>query len=288
MDRRSEMPYRIHPLVGWPLFLVLLVGLAAWLGACGPAAPPAPGLGPTPTVPATPLLSPLAPIDGVSLEYGAGAPPQSFLVVVSGLPDGCTTFGEYTFSRQGDTFQVQVTNRRPADPNLACTMIYGMVTTRIPLEGDIKACQVYTAVVNGREYRVQAIGPTIRCAAPPAAPGTPAPGYSGGVELPLRVGQSQAVSGSGLVITLLAVTEDSRCPRDVLCVWAGQAAVSIGAKLDGADLGAFRVLLSEGGIQPGVPVGAYQVRLVGLSPYPVSTSTIPVDSYLAVLAVSKS
>ncbi|HLF04732.1 MAG TPA: hypothetical protein VI855_05895 [Dehalococcoidia bacterium] len=275
------MPHMIR----WPVFLVLIVALAAWLAGCGSAAP---GQGSTPTTPPSPQDSVPAPIESVNLEYGVGTPPQSFLVIVSGLPDGCTTFGGYTISRQGDVFRVEVTNRKPTTPGLMCTQIYGLVTTRIPLEGEIKPCRVYTVVVNDQEYRVQAIGPAIRCSPPPASSGTTTPSYGDGVELRLRVGESQPVGASGLVITLVGVPEDSRCPRSVVCVWAGQAAVVIGATLPGADQGTFRLVLGPGAASTAVAVAGYQVRLVNLEPYPASPGAIPVGDYLAVLSVAKS
>jgi hypothetical protein len=261
------------------------MALAAWLAGCGPAAPATPG--PGDATPIGPTVSLPAPIDDVSLQYEVGTPPQSFLVIVSGLPDGCTTFGSYTLSRQGDVFWVEVTNRKPSNPDLVCTQIYGQVTTRILLEGELKLCQVYTMMVNGQEHRVKAIGPTMLCEPPPASSGTTPPPSGDGVELRLRVGQSQPVGASGLVITLVGVPEDSRCPQSVVCVWAGQAAVIIGATLAGVDQGSFRLVLGPGAASPAVAVAGYQARLVNLEPYPASPGAIPLGDYLAVLAVSK-
>lgn len=274
-----KMSQSIHPLVRWPTFLVPIVALAAWLVACGPAAP---GQRDTPAVPQSSVP---APIESVNLEYGLGSLPQSFLVIVSGLPDGCTTFRDYSLTRQGDVFQVEVTNRRPSNPDLACTQIYVLVTTRILLQGEMKPCQVYTVEVNAQEYRVQAIGPNIRCGPPPASSGTKPPPNRDGVELRLRVGQSLSVGASGLVITLLGVPEDSRCPRSVACVWEGQAAVIIGATLAGVEQGTFRLVLEPGAASS--VVGGYQVRLANLERYPASPVAIPVGDYLAVLVVSK-
>ena len=40
------------------------------------------------------------------------------------------------------------------------------------------------------------------------------------------MGESADVDGQ-LRLTALAITEDSRCPLDVVCIWAGDAAVAI-------------------------------------------------------------
>lgn len=44
-------------------------------------------------------------------------------------------------------------------------------------------------------------------------------------EFELRVGESARLVGHNTVITFEAVRQDSRCPVDVTCVWAGNAVV---------------------------------------------------------------
>lgn len=43
----------------------------------------------------------------------------------------------------------------------------------------------------------------------------------------------KTITKSGVAITLVAVLEDSRCPRDTTCIWAGKAVVKI--LVSGAD-----------------------------------------------------
>jgi len=40
---------------------------------------------------------------------------------------------------------------------------------------------------------------------------------------------------AGVSITLVAVVEDSRCPRDTTCIWAGKAVVKILVRASGED-----------------------------------------------------
>jgi hypothetical protein len=56
------------------------------------------------------------------------------------------------------------------------------------------------------------------CAHDPAVP-------SAGIGSPFRigVGESVRVEGTDVVLGFDQVTEDSRCPADVVCVWAGTA-----------------------------------------------------------------
>lgn len=59
----------------------------------------------------------------------------------------------------------------------------------------------------------------------PAVPRTPMPvGYAVPLEQPVTVGD--------LVVTPMAVVEDSRCPENARCVWAGRLIVK--TRIDGA------------------------------------------------------
>src|SRR5215212_1805399 len=48
-----------------------------------------------------------------------------------------------------------------------------------------------------------------------------------GKEFQLAVGQEAQIQGSAITVRFLKVSEDSRCPIDVNCVWAGNAAVRL-------------------------------------------------------------
>lgn len=79
----------------------------------------------------------------------------------------------------------------------------------------------------------------LACAAPPVtdAPDLsrepPAVGVGLGTPFSLRMGETADVDGR-LRVTALAVTGDSRCPANAVCVWAGEAAVAI--RLNGQGL----------------------------------------------------
>ena len=95
----------------------------------------------------------------------------------------------------------------------------------------------------------------------------------------LRVGQEARVGGTVLLVTFLGVTNDSRCPSDVMCVWAGNAAVAIATRV--AMGPTVRHVLNTTLDPRSADVGGYRVTLAGLRPYPVSTSRIPADRYVA-------
>lgn len=95
------------------------------------------------------MVEALAPIESVEIVIMESFPPQYNLVVVSGLPNGCVLFGDYSVTRDGNTILVEVTNLVPsADQLLACTEIYGMVRTVIALGSDFESGATYTIVVN--------------------------------------------------------------------------------------------------------------------------------------------
>jgi hypothetical protein len=104
----------------------------------------------------------------------------------------------------------------------------------------------------------------------------------------LKIGQQAAIDSEKIAISLLNVTEDSRCPSDVVCVWQGQASVKVSAKVNGTDAGQF-VLTIGGNEKPSAAFGGgrYLARLSSLEPYPVSTSQTKPEDYVATLMVSK-
>ena len=90
-----------------------------------------------------------APIEGIE-QIAESFPLQYFLKVVSGVPNSCHTFGEYTLTRDGVNVLVRVFNVKPTDDrNIRCAQVYGTVDTVIPLGSDYDPDTTYTIDVNG-------------------------------------------------------------------------------------------------------------------------------------------
>ena len=53
-------------------------------------------------------------------------------------------------------------------------------------------------------------------------------------EFKLKIGESAEMPREGLKIEFDSVTEDSRCPKGVTCVWAGNAKILLKVKKDAA------------------------------------------------------
>ena len=103
-----------------------------------------------------------------------------------------------------------------------------------------------------------------------------------GAEATLAPGATASVNTTQFKVRFVAVTEDSRCPRDVTCIWAGQVKVQF--EVQEATKSASPVELLEGGNSV---VGTYRVTLVRVEPAPRSTARIVPQDYRATIVVEK-
>jgi hypothetical protein len=111
------------------------------------------------------------------------------------------------------------------------------------------------------------------------------------VDVQLHVGETASLEGGALQVTMLQVSEDSRCPMDVLCVWMGRAVVSLHVLIDGVDRGDVNVTLYPGPRTQRAPdldatVDRYAISLADLQPYPVAGRPEPLDQRIATLRVA--
>lgn len=125
---------------------------------------------------------------------------------------------------------------------------------------------------------------------------TPAqPGSSGGVipsvqvqtnrQFDLKSGQEASVQGTSLSVRFQNVGDDSRCPSDVVCVWAGNAVVRL--SLMSTQAPSIEAALNTTLDPKHVTYGGYTVRLVDLKPVPKSGTKIPDADYVATLEVTR-
>ena len=105
----------------------------------------------------------------------------------------------------------------------------------------------------------------------------------------LSVGQEVSSADGKLKIKFVSVPEDSRCPKGVNCIWAGNARVVL--QVGEATGKPSRVELNtnprEATDAAEGDYGLYRIKLIGVAPYPVSGQTIAPKSYTATLVVSK-
>lgn len=101
----------------------------------------------------------------------------------------------------------------------------------------------------------------------------------------VRHGHEKPLDQDGIKIRFLAVTEDSRCPKGVNCVWAGVARVKLEVSKAGGKSCVFEVNTNEKN-KPAVFDGL-EIRLEKLDPYPSNGRTIDADEYVATFSIQR-
>ena len=105
------------------------------------------------------------------------------------------------------------------------------------------------------------------------------------VSVSVQVHKEKAVPRTGLRIGFLEMVEDSRCPTDTNCVWAGNAKVRIQVSNGRNSPKTFELnTLSAPQI---VTYNGYEIKFVGLTPQPRSNIRIDRNGYVATLEVRK-
>ena len=93
-----------------------------------------------------------------------------------------------------------------------------------------------------------------------------------------------SVLPDGTRLTFREVQADSRCPMDVMCVWAGDATVAITLTPSKGSAESRELHVQPSGSQ--IPYAGYTIALTALAPYPRATQQIPATDYVATFVVS--
>src|SRR5262245_19271212 len=103
---------------------------------------------------------------------------------------------------------------------------------------------------------------------------------------PFDLKVSEAVTLQGLKITFEGVSEDSRCPTGVQCVWAGDAAATF--TLERPPAAALQCTLhTNGRFERQTDYDTFVVKLEDIKPYPKQNSGIASGDYRATLIVTR-
>ena len=104
-------------------------------------------------------------------------------------------------------------------------------------------------------------------------------------EFKLKMGESAEMPREGLKIEFDSVAEDSRCPKGVTCIWAGNAKILLKVKKDG---GKHTNVELNTNINPKTcRYLEYELRLKELKPYPEGDQTIKSSDYEVILTMHK-
>ena len=100
----------------------------------------------------------------------------------------------------------------------------------------------------------------------------------------LRVGETAYIADTRFSVRADSVPEDSRCPQNAVCVWAGNARVSLTLR-DGANTSAVEL---NSTIEPRAMVRwGYRTELTGVQPLPTAGQRIAAETYVVRLVVGR-
>ena len=131
----------------------------------------------------------------------------------------------------------------------------------------------------------------------PAASATPGPAALN-TEITLAPGQSAAVTGTDLTITFHSVVNDERCPSEIECAASGPVTISLSMQQGNnkptdftlqtfTDLDGRSPNVQFEGVTNRAELGAYAIRIAGVTPYPQNLNTeIEPSEYRVALLVS--
>jgi hypothetical protein len=107
-----------------------------------------------------------------------------------------------------------------------------------------------------------------------------------GEEFSLHIGESIGITGEDLGIKFVEVSEDSRCPKDVTCIWEGRVTAIVEISMDGSSQ---QLKLSQPGLTDAPAretYGEYEFTYK-VEPYPEKAEVeIATDEYRLLLIVS--
>jgi len=96
----------------------------------------------------------------------------------------------------------------------------------------------------------------------------------------LEPGVAVSVAGTDLELRLIEIVSDSRCPRDLTCVWAGEVQVRLSVSSGNTPAQEHEVIAGNT-----VTVGAYLIGVDKVEPEPVDNQKISPRDYRATVRV---
>lgn len=105
----------------------------------------------------------------------------------------------------------------------------------------------------------------------------------------IKYGEVKSINYLNLQVGFRDVNEDSRCPQDVLCNWAGLAELRLWIKPVGKDT--INIIAPIHGYVTSVDslrhiyvdTLGYKISVLQLDPYPISRTTFPEQNYTALI-----
>ncbi len=105
-----------------------------------------------------------------------------------------------------------------------------------------------------------------------------------GEEFELAVHQTSQMTAEKISVTFQKVLEDSRCPVDVTCIWAGLAKVSLQVAVSGQE---WEISLSTSPPENSAVFENYTFWLISVRPVPRSDQSTDRSAYFVTVRVDK-
>lgn len=102
-------------------------------------------------------------------------------------------------------------------------------------------------------------------------------------KISIKAGQQKTAKTGRIAIKFLAVTEDSRCPENARCIWAGVATIRIQLRKNGKTA---EFELNTNQLDKPAIFEGHDIKLTSLTPYPKTGSPISKTAYLASLTIT--
>lgn len=116
------------------------------------------------------------------------------------------------------------------------------------------------------------------------------PEFQLGQSFMLKNGQTaQWQEDAQVQIRFDSLTEDSRCPQGIQCIWAGRAIMAITFMQNGKSQSSALVMGDPAGTNYSdkAVFGEFNVQLLQIKPHPVANQTIPHEQYVMEIDVRK-
>ena len=102
--------------------------------------------------------------------------------------------------------------------------------------------------------------------------------------LKVQIHMEKRAPESKLSVRFVELVEDSRCPRDVNCVWAGNAKIKVRVTKNGRS---HELTLDTNGQKQSAVAEGYSIKFTGLTPEPRSNIRINRNGYVAHFEIVK-
>ncbi len=103
----------------------------------------------------------------------------------------------------------------------------------------------------------------------------------------LRVGEEARIDEAQLTVRFTKVGRDSRCPKDVTCIQAGEAVVHLLLLSDAGERAELELEVPPGGESIPAKFGDFRITLLELDPQKESGKPIDSSAYVATVRVAR-